>query len=216
MPQFVIPDSAKPVVQFLASLPPDQRSEINKALLAIPRNSDLTDISWHLGEKLKVAPDALFGLVQFYVNLFGNTLTYGVEKTVHDFRETVQGEYPSEWMDYFEELQKVLESKDIETAFRFARGDSIQATSDHAFLTANMVTSLVPFQVSEDQLNAVLAHELKITYSHGARQDFFVVTLSEKDVKFLRLVLDQAEKFGSAIANFVRDRKMDMLTHSEQ
>ncbi len=216
MPQFVIPDSAKPVAQYLASLAPEKRSEISDALLSIPQNSDSSDIAIHLAGILKLDPDSSFGLVQFYIGLFQSTLTYGVDKTLSDFRETIESEYPGDWEIFFEELKRVLESKSIETAFLFARGESFQSAADHAFLTAGIVTSLVPFQVSESQLSAVLSHELKITYSHGPRQDFFVITLSEKDIQFLKLILNQTEAFSNTITNLVKKGNLDMLTHSEK
>ena len=215
MPQFAIPDSVKPAVKHLASLTPEGRGKINEALLAIPSNSDSMDIAMRLAEIIKLDPESALTLVQFYLGLLQGAQNYGVETVLSDFREALEREYPADWDTFFEGLKNVLESESLKAAYLFARAESIQSISDHAFLTANTVTSLIPFRVS-DNLSAVVSHELKITYAHGARQDFFVITLSEKDIEFLQLILRKAQEFAGSIPHFVNDGKVKMLTHSEE
>jgi hypothetical protein len=217
MPQFVIPDSVKPITQYLASLPPQKRSEINEIMIAMPPNSDSTDIAIRLSEAFNLDPENAFALVQqFYMWIFQNAQKYGLEKVLTDFRQAAENEYPGDWKAFFDGLKRVIESEPLKTAYLFARAENIQSAADHAFLTANMVTTLVPFQVSDTRLSAAISHELRITYAHGPRQDFFVITLSEKDIEFLQLVLNKAQEFGGSITNFVKERQLSLLTHSEK
>jgi hypothetical protein len=215
MAQFAIPDSVKPIAQYLASLTPQRRSEINQAISTIPPNHDPMDIALRLAEIVKIDPNVALGLIQFYLGLFQNIHNYGIEKVLSDFQQAIENEYPAVWNGFFKEVKPLLESELFKTAYLFARAESIQSASDHAFLTASMITSLIPFQVSENQLSAALSYELKITFSHGSGQDFFAVTLSEKDIEFLKLILEKAQEFGLSITNLVKEKKFDMLTHSE-